>query len=110
MRVLIVNDCVPRSQVETMAPGVVTACEDSFSAALAIIRARACDVVIVPESIGEASSVTCLDAAQVSRAYGVACVIVTDVWDDGSYGAAAMSADGDVRAAVLRALTFRMPA
>lgn len=107
MRVLIIADCVPVAQVETMARDVVVRAEPNFADALAAIRGREVDVVLSPESIGESSSVSCLDVAQVSRAYGVACVIVTDVWGDGSYGAASMPPGGDPSAAGLRALTIR---
>lgn len=107
MRVLIIADCVPVAHVDAVARGVVTRCEATFSAALGAIRAREVDAVVSPEAIGEQSSISCLDVAQVARAYGVACVIVTDVWVDGSYGAAAMQFGGDVGEAIARAVRIR---
>ena len=108
MRVLIVAECVPADALGAIAGGDVTSCDDSYAGALASIRARLTDVVIVPESIGQVSSVSCLDVAQVARAHGVACVIVTEVWDDGAYGAASVGPSGDVCGAVMRAVRMRL--
>lgn len=82
--------CIIAGAVESSGgvPGVVTVSVDDMSAGLACIRAGECDVVVTPETIGEASSVTCLDVARVARGYGVRCVIVTAGGCDAPYGAA----------------------
>lgn len=68
-------------------PGVVTIMVDDISGGLVCVRAKRCDVVVTPETIGEAPSVTCLDVARVARGYGIRCVIVTAGDSDAPYGA-----------------------
>ena len=54
-RVCIIAECVPLADV-ALVPGVVTSCVDRLSDGLAAIRARECDVVITPETLGSASA------------------------------------------------------
>jgi hypothetical protein len=107
MRLLVIADCVPTAQAQAVAPGVVTERVDGFTEALDIIRQRRADVVIAPESVGERQTGSCLDVARVARAAGVACVVITTVWEDGAYGAAVMAPGSDVRDAVRRAVSLR---
>ena len=80
--------CVIAHAVVGDAPGVVVVHAEDMGSGLACVRLRGCDVVVAPETIGEASSVTCLDVARVARGYGVLCVIVTAGGCDAPYGAA----------------------
>lgn len=107
MRVLIVADCVSPEQAQEAAPGCVTACVDSFTAAFEAITRRSVDVVVTPEAIGERNSGSGLDVARLAMGYSVACVIVSEDWTDGVYLAAMMTAGGDLRDAITRAVRLR---
>ena len=107
MRIVIVADCVPPEQAQAVAPGVVTVSVDGFTDATRYLRSHPADVVITPEAIGDRQTGSCIDVASVARGRGVACVIVTTVWDDGSLGAACMPPGGDLSAAVERAKVAR---
>ncbi len=107
MRIVIVADCVPEGEAQAVAPGAVTVRVDGFTSAVACLRTERVDVVVTPEAIGERQTGSCLDVARVARSRGVGCVIVTDVWEDGSYGAACVAPGGDLAAAVARALVAR---
>jgi hypothetical protein len=106
IRVCIIAECVPLADVAIL-PGVVTICVDRLSDGLAAIRARECDCVLTPETVGTASSVSCLDVARVARGYGVGCVIVTEHDCDGPHGAVCMPPGGDFASAVERAMVAR---
>lgn len=105
-RVCIIAECVPVADV-AIVPDSVTSSVSRLSDGLANIRARECDVVITPETVGSASSVSCLDVARVARGYGIACVIVTEADLDGPHGAACMLPGGDLAAAIARAMMAR---
>jgi len=107
MRIVIVADCVPEGEAQAVAPGAVTVRVDGFTSAVACLRTERVDVVVTPEAIGERQTGSCIDVASVARGRGVACVIVTTVWDDGSLGAACMPPGGDMAAAVERAKVAR---
>jgi len=106
MRLCIIAGCVSEPDARQM-PGAVTARVDDLTAGLAEIRSERCDVIVTPETIGEASSVSCLDVARVARGYGVGCVIVTDAPCDGPHGAVCMVPGGDLAQAVERAMVAR---
>jgi hypothetical protein len=106
MRLCIIAGCVPESDARQM-PGIVTIRVDDLTAGLAEIRAERCDVIVTPETIGEASSVSCLDVARVARGYRVGCVIVTGAPCDGPHGAVCMAPGGDLAASIERAMVAR---
>ena len=108
IRVCIIAECVPVADV-AMLPGVATSCVDRLSDGLAAIRARECDCILTPETVGSASSVSCLDVARVARGYGVACVIVTEHDCDGPHGAVCMPPGGDIAVAVAQSSLARAP-
>lgn len=106
MRLCIIAACVAEPDARLM-PGLVTVHVPDLTAGLAEIRAGRCDAIVTPETIGEASSVSCLDVARVARGYGVGCVIVTDGACDGPHGAVCMVPGGDIDAALERAMVAR---
>lgn len=107
MRILVIAGCVTDGEALAVAPGATVASVDGFTSAASFIRTQRVDVVVTPEAIGERQTGSCLDVARVARSRGVGCVIVTDVWEDGSYGAACVAPGGDLAAAVARALVAR---
>lgn len=107
MRLLVIADCVPTAQAQAVVPGVVTERVEGFTDALDAIRQRRIDAVITPESVGERQTGSCLDVARVARSAGVACVVITTVWEDGAYGASVMAPGGDLAAALERAMVAR---
>jgi len=106
MRLCIIAGCVCEPDARQM-PGIVTTSVDDLTVGLAEIRAERCDVIVTPETIGEAASVSCLDVARVARGYRVGCVIVTDAPCDGPHGAVCMVPGGDLAAAIERAMVAR---
>lgn len=106
MRVCIIAGCVSDRDTARV-PGSITIRVVDMTAGLAEVRAQRCDVVVTPETIGQASSVSCLDVARVARGYGVGCVIVTDGACDGPHGAACMPPGGDLATAIERAMVAR---
>lgn len=106
MRLCIIAGCVSEPDARQM-PGLVTIRVDDLTAGLAAIRAERCDCIVTPETIGEASSVSCLDVARVARGYRVGCVIVTDAPCGGPHGAVCMVPGGDLLAALERAMVAR---
>jgi len=106
MRLCIIAGCVPEPDARQM-PGLVTTRVDDLTIGLAELRAERCDCIVTPETIGEASSVSCLDVARVARGYGVGCVIVTDALCDGPHGAACMLPGSDIVTAIQRAMVAR---
>lgn len=107
MRLLIVAGCVTEDQAQAAAPGCVTSCVDSFTAAFDRITHREVDAVVTPECIGERQSGSGLDVARVATGYRVACVVVGEGWDDGLYGAALLQVGGDLNDALRRAFALR---
>jgi len=106
MRLCIIAGCVSEPDARQM-PGLVTIRVNDLTAGLAEIRAERCDCIVTPETIGESSSVSCLDVARVARGYRVGCVIVTDVPCDGPHGAVCMLPGGDLATSLKRAMVAR---
>ena len=107
MRMLIVAECVTEDQAQAAAPGCVTVCVDSFTAAFDKIVRRDVDVVVTPEAIGACNSGSGLDVARVANGYRVACVVVGEGWEDGLYGAALLQPDAKLCDALRRAFALR---
>ena len=106
MRVCIIAGFVSDSDARAMRATVTYRVSD-LTAGLGEIRAERCDCIVTPETIGSASSVSCLDVARVARGYGIGCVIVTEHDCGGPHGAVCMLPGGDVADAVRRAMVAR---
>lgn len=95
MRVLVVGHarCLLGAMAEAV-PGVVTVCESTFPGAMAALELRP-DLIITSDRIGETGDTgSGLDLARSARARRVPCILVSDVWGEGAYGAVPLHWDG----------------
>jgi hypothetical protein len=95
MRVLVVGHarCLLGALAEAV-PGAVTISEATFPGAMAALEKRP-DLIITSDRIGETGDTgSGLDLARSARARRVPCVLVSDVWGDGAYGAVGLHWEG----------------
>lgn len=95
MRVLVVGHarCLLGALAEAV-PGAVTVSESTFPGAMAAIDARP-DLIITSDRIGETGDTgSGLDLARSARARRIPCILVSDVWGEGAYGAIPLHWDG----------------
>lgn len=94
MRVLIVAGCVPPETIRTELPGVVTVSESSYSGAVDAVQRGGLGAVIVPDEIEARVTGSALDVVRVCRGRSVPCLLISDTWEAGAYGAAVAAYDG----------------
>ena len=95
MRVLVVGHarCLVGALAEAI-PGVVTVCESTYAGAMQALDSRP-DLLITSDRIGETGETgSGLDLARSARARHVPCILVSDVWGEGAYGATPLHWDG----------------
>lgn len=95
MRVLVVGHarCLLGALAEAM-PGVVTVSESTFPGAMSALEMRP-DLIITSDRIGETGDTgSGLDLARSARARRIPCILVSDVWGEGAYGAIPLHWDG----------------
>ncbi len=95
MRVLVVGHarCLVGALADAM-PGVVTICESTYAGAMQALDSRP-DLLITSDRIGETGETgSGLDLARSARARHVPCILVSDVWGEGAYGATPLHWDG----------------
>ncbi len=105
MRVLLVGEARSLSDaVAEVMPGAVTVCEETFAGAMAALDARP-GLLITSDRVGRHGDTgSGLDLARSARARKVPCILVSEVWHDGAYGAVPLTWGGDVSAAIRAAL------
>jgi len=97
MRVLVVGHarCLVGALADAM-PGVVTVCESTYAGAMHALDSRP-DLLITSDRIGESGETgSGLDLARSARARHVPCILVSDVWGEGAYGAVPLHWDGSM--------------
>lgn len=102
MRVLVVGHarCLLGALADAV-PGVVTVSESTFPGAMAAMELRP-DLIITSDRIGETGDTgSGLDLARSARARRIPCILVSDVWWEGAYGATPMHRDGDLAGALV---------
>lgn len=108
MRVLVVGHA--RQLLGALAdamPGAVTVCEATYSGAMQALDARP-DLLITSDRIGETGDTgSGLDLARSARARRVPCILVSDVWGEGAYGAVPLHWDGSMMEAILSSGVLR---
>lgn len=107
MRVLIVAGCVPPETIRTELPGVVTVSEPSYTGAVDAVQRGGLGAVIVPDEIEACITGSALDVVRICRGREVPCLLVTDTWEAGAYGAA-VAAYADATAVALDFIRRRL--
>lgn len=100
MRVLIVAGCVPSESIRDAVPGVVTVSESSYTAAVDAVQRGGLRAVIVPDEIEARVTGSALDVVRVCRGRDVPCLLISDTWESGAYGAVVAPYEAAVDAAV----------
>lgn len=107
MRVLIVAGCVPPETIRTELPGVVTVSEPNYTGAVDAVQRGGLGAVIVPDEIEARVTGSALDVVRVCRGRGVPCLLISDTWEAGAYGAA-VAAYADATAVAVDFLRRRL--
>lgn len=97
MRVLVVGHA--RRMIDAISralPSCSIACESTHAGAMQVLDSRP-GLLITSDRIGEAGETgSGLDLARSARARRIPCILISDVWGEGAYGAVPLHWDGSV--------------